>query len=118
MNNDYDRDPIEETIEETLEVVLTEPERSVGLFLLTTGESVISEYTISMVGDEYTFIDPRSVMIESSGGDGSSTTTTVAYADWMPLSQDRIFSVSNRQIITISRPLDSLVESYLGAKNG
>ena len=114
MNNDYDRDPVEDI----LEVVLTETAPAVGLFLLTTGESVISEYTISMLGDEYTFIDPRSVMIESSGGDGTNTTTTVAYADWMPLSQDRNFVVYKRQVITISRPLDSLVESYLSNKNG
>ena len=113
MNNDYDREPIEET----LEVVLTEPaEASVGLFLLTTGESVITEYTISLAGDEYTFIDPRAVAIERTGAE--STSTTVAYADWMPLSQDRIFSVARRQVITISRPLDSLMESYVSNKNG
>ena len=114
MNNDYDRDDIEET----LEVVLTDASPAVGLFLLVTGESVISEYTTRMGDTSYTLIDPRSVMIESSGGDGDTTSTTVAYADWMPLSQDRTFSVSSRQVITISRPLDSLIESYLGNKNG
>lgn len=114
MNNDYDRD----NVEGTLEVVLTDIDPAVGLFLLTTGESLISEYTTSIGDSSYTLIDPRSVMIESSGIDGGSTSTTVAYADWMPLSQDRTFSVSSRQVITISRPLDSLIESYLSNKNG
>jgi len=112
MNNDYDREPLEET----LEVVLTDPEPSIGLFLLTTGESVITEYTVSMVGDEYVFIDPRAVAIERSSSDSNST--TVAYADWMPLSQDRTFTIPRRQVITISRPLDSLLESYASSKNG
>ena len=115
MNNDYDRD----TTEELLEVVIPDDaEPSVGLFLLVTGESVITKYTSKMCGTEYTFIDPRSVMIEGSGGDGKTTSTTVAYADWMPLSQDRTFTVPVSQIVTVSRALDSLVESYLGKSNG
>ena len=115
MNNDYDRDDLEET----LEVVVTEQEESsVGLFLLNTGETVIAQFTQSLSGLTYFFTDPRIVAIQSSVEDESTTQTTIVYSDWMPLSANREFTVSGEWIVCRTVPLDSLVQSYLGNTNG
>ena len=115
MNNDYDRDDLEET----LEVVVTDQEDpSVGLFLLNTGETVISKFTQSLSGLTYFFTDPRIVAIQSSVEDESTTQTTIVYSDWMPLSAKRQFTVSAEYVVCRTAPLDSLVESYLGNSNG
>lgn len=114
MNNNYDRDSAPGTV--VIDTEAAEP--VVGLFLLKSGETVISRYTTNMDRSSYVFEDPRSMLIQGSGGDGESTSTTVAYADWMPLAQERTFTVSSDWVVTASRPLDSLVESYLSNTNG
>lgn len=141
MNNNYDRDDAPKTHDEMvaagyqmtgegfwipkdnneiMEVTITEEELqpAVELFLLKSGETIISEFTQSMSGETYTFDDPRIVMIQSSSGDGETTQTTIAYSDWMPLSQGRSFTVSSDWVVCRTAPLDSLVESYLSNKNG
>ena len=114
MNNNYDRDSAPGSV--IIDVDAAEP--AVGLFLLKSGETVISNYTTVMGGGSYVFEDPRAMLIQGSGGDGESKSTTVAYADWMPLAQERTFTVSADWVVTVSRPLDSLIESYLSNTNG
>lgn len=97
--------------------VTTTEEPAVRLFLLKSGETIISEYEVSMSAKTYFFRDPRIVMIQSSSSSGGEVNTTVAYSDWMPLSSSRSFTVSSDWIVTSSPALDSLVESYLNNKN-
>ena len=143
MNNNYDRDESPRTYDEmvaagyqmtaegvwipqdemeSMEVTITEEdlidERKVQLFLLKSGETIISEYTQSLSGQTYFFDDPRIVMIQASSGDGETTQTTIAYSDWMPLSKERSFTVSSEWVVCRTEPLDSLVQSYLSNKNG
>lgn len=115
MNNNYDRD---DSAPGTVVIDTEAAEPVVGLFLLKSGETVISRYTTDVDRSSYVLEDPRAMMIEGAGGDGTTTSTTVAYADWMPLAQDRTFTVSADWVVTASRPLDSLVESYLSNTNG
>ena len=120
MNNNYDREDAPQTFEQTMEVTITEDDLSpaVGLFLLKSGETIISEFTQSMCGGTYNLDDPRVVMIQASSGDGESTQTTIAYSDWMPLSKERTYAVSSDWVVCRTEPLESLVESYLNNKNG
>ena len=139
MNNKYDRDEAPKTYDEmvaagyemtgdgfwipnedTMEVTITEEDLApaVGLFLLKSGETIISEFTQSMSGGTYRLDDPRVVMIQASTGDGESTQTTIAYSDWMPLSKERSYTLSSDWVVCQTEPLESLVESYLNNKNG
>lgn len=139
MNNDYDREEAPKTYDEMvaagyemtgegvwiprdeiMEVTITEEDLkpAVELFLLKSGETIISEFTQSLCGGTFFFEDPRIVMIQASSGDGEGTQTTIAYSDWMPLSKERSYTVSSDWIVCRSQPLDSLVESYLNNKNG
>ena len=122
MNNNYDREDAPKTCEETMEVTITDEdlieEPKVNLFLLKSGETIISEFTLSLSAQTYFFEDPRVVMIQSSSGDGDSTQTTIAYSDWMPLSKGRSYTVSSDWVVCRTEPLESLVESYLNNKNG
>ena len=143
MNNNYDREEAPKTYDEmvaagyqmtaegvwipqdemeSMEVTITDEdlieEPQVELFLLKSGETIISEFTMSLSAQTYFFSDPRIVMIQSSTGDGETTQTTIAYSDWMPLAQNREFTVSSDWIVCRSQPLESLVQSYLNNKNG
>lgn len=141
MNNKYDRDEAPKTYDEmvaagyemtgdgvwipneqTMEVTITDEdlieEPKVNLFLLKSGETIISEFTLSLSAQTYFFDDPRVVMIQASAGDGETTQTTIAYSDWMPLAKERNFTVSSEWVVCRTEPLDSLVESYLSNKNG
>ena len=141
MNNNYDREEAPKTYDEMvaagyemtgegvwiprdeiMEVTITEedltPETKVELFLLKSGETIISQFTQSLSGQTYFFEDPRVVMIQSSSGDGDGTQTTIAYTDWMPLAKGRSYTVSSDWVVCRTQPLDSLVESYLANTNG
>ena len=115
MNNNYDREQSQGSVIITDDIL---EEKQVNLFLLKSGETVISEFAQSLSGQTYFFYDPRVVMIQASAGDGESTQTTIAYSDWMPLAKERTFTVSADWVVCRNEPLDSLSESYLSNKNG
>ena len=129
MNNKYDRDEAPKTYDEMVaagyqmtddgfwvpqdehpevtDFELAEPE--VNLFLLKSGETLISEYRLSLTAQAYFLNNPRVVTLED---------TTVSFTDWMPLSKERDFTVSQDWVVCRSNPLDTLVESYRGSQNG
>ena len=104
MNNNYDRGEPDEVLD------LEPADPSVGLFLLVTGETVLTEYTTSFDDLIYYFSHPQLVTLD---GDD-----TVVHTNWMPLSKSRRFEVSSDKVVCHSEPLDTLVESYRGNQNG
>ena len=88
------------------------------LLLLESGQTIICELASTLEGDSYKLIDPRVVMIQSARSidDGESTETTISYTDWMPLSSVREFTLSTRYVVLVTEPLDTLVESYMRAR--
>ena len=116
MNNNYDREESYKTHDElsggSLSVTITDPEPAVKLIMFLNGEEVISTITENSYGSTITLSNPLKVMVQSTSSDGEDRSSTVAFTDWMPLSQDREIAVSKSFIATITTPLDSLVKSY------
>lgn len=88
------------------------------LLLLESGQTIICELASSLDESSYRLIDPRVVMIQAARpiDGGESTETTVSYTDWMPLSSSREFTLSAKYVVLVTDPLDSLVDSYLRAR--
>ena len=133
MNNKYDRDEAPKTYDEmvaagyemtgegvwmpreeagSFEVLITEAEPAVKLVMFINGEEVIAEVQESFAGDTYTLINPLRVMVQSTSADGDERTSTVAFTDWMPLSDDRSITVNRSFVATITNPIESLIASY------
>ena len=137
MNNKYDRDEVPKTHEEmvqagyemtgdgfwvpkeesegVIEVAPAELADSVKLLLLLNGEQVITQLIDTIGSDNYTLRDPREVRLQSSSSDGETVTSTIGYSDWFPLSADREIKLAKSFVVSITRPLDSLLDSYIGA---
>lgn len=137
MNNKYDRDEAPKTHDEmvqagyemtgdgfwipqeegegVIEVAPAELADSVKLLLLLNGEQVITQLIDTIGSENYTLCDPREVRLQSSSSDGETVTSTIGYSDWFPLSADREIKLAKSFVVSITRPLDSLLESYLGA---
>ena len=96
------------------EVIIDDPKPVVSLLSFNSGEVVISEMSDSLYGNTYRLHDPRLVVIEGA----SESSTTVTFADWMPLANTRQFDVSKDFVVCISEPIESLEKSYLSSKNG
>lgn len=105
MNNNYDRS-------ESFEVTITDPEPAVKLIMFLNGEEVIAEVIERTCGDTVTLVKPLKVMVQATSSDGNERSSTIAFSDWMPLSEDREIDVRRSFIATITTPLDSLVKSY------
>ena len=136
MNNKYDRDDAPKTHDEMVDagyemtgdgfwipgneeniVITAEATSSVKLLLLQSGEEVLCTFTESMYTDKCFLGNPMSVMVQSTTSEGGGErTSTVAFSDWMPLSEDRNIEVSRSYIVAVTTPIESLVESY--QKNG
>ena len=106
MNNKYDREV------GCVDVTMPESPAAVKLLLLLTGEEVLAEVIEHLGSDEVTLIRPMRVMVQSTSSDGDSRSSTIAFTDWMPLSESREIRVSRKMIGVITTPLDSLIESY------
>ncbi len=128
MNNDYDRG--EEGPRYTMssfnkdlkgveiDIADPEPELVVGLFLLVDGTTVISHYTESIFDNCYTLDSPLTITVESSSMIDGEFSSSISYDHWMPLAKDRVFTIPTSSVITVTEPLDRLVESYTGKNNG
>lgn len=105
MNNDYDRGC-------SLEVTITDPQPVVKLIMFLNGEEVIAEVIERTCGDLITLVNPLRVMVQSTSSDGEERSSTIAFTDWMPLSENRSIDVRKSFIATITTPLDSIAKSY------
>lgn len=90
----------------------------VKLVLLKNSETLLSEVRESIDGSTYQLVDPRVVLLQASKPteDGNSTSTTISYTDWMPLSESRTFTVSGDFVVLVTDPVESLVQSYTQAR--
>lgn len=133
MNNDYDRDvspnsdqmtragyektedgfwvPVEG---EVLQVEAEDLAEATKLILLLSGEQVLAQVEENLSGDTITVIDPREVRLESTTSDGETTTSSVAFSSWLPLSHTRRIQINKSYVVCMNTPIQSLVESYVG----
>ena len=125
MNNDYDREPISPTGSTGAVELMTESidlmsnnDPVVKLVLLKNKETIISEVIESIDGSTYQLVDPRVVLLQASRPteDGNSTSTTISYTDWMPLSESRTFTIPGDFVVLVTDPVESLVQSYTQAR--
>ena len=135
MNNNYDRDEEAPRTEdemiaagyikssdgfwipksgETLEVEAEEVIQNTKLVVLLNGEQLLAQVEESFGRDTITLIDPRQVRLEGTTSDGEGSTSSVSYSYWLPLSEDRRIEIAKSYVVCITKPLDTLVESYLG----
>ena len=84
------------------------------LLLLLSSEQLIAQVEESIDGKTVTIVDPRMVRLEETVSDGNSVTSSVSFSEWMPLSKDRRFTLPSSYVVSITNPLDTLVETYLG----
>ena len=111
MNNEYDREPLTETIE----IQAESGEAAVKLLVMHSGATVIAEVTEHMYGDYYTVHDPRTVSLEIGQQDGKEVIESISYAGWMPLSSDSTFQIAKSAVVSVCNPIESLAMSYKGA---
>lgn len=133
MNNDYDRDVTPDNDQmikagytrtddgfwvpsegEVLQVEAEDLANSTKLLLLLSGEQILAQVEENMNGDVITVIDPREVRLEGTTSDGESTTSSVAFSSWLPLSQTRRIEINKSYVVCMNTPIQSLVESYVG----
>lgn len=131
MNNDYDRGEdgprytmssfnkdLKNVVDTEIDISDLEPELVVGLFLLVDGTTVISHYTESIFDNCYTLDSPLTITVESSSMIDGEFSSSISYDHWMPLAKDRVFTIPNSSVITVTEPLDRLAEYYTGNNNG
>lgn len=106
MNNDYDRGS------NALEVTITDSRPAVKLIMFLNGEEVVAEVIERTCGEVITLVNPLKVMIQSTSSDGNERSSTIAFTDWMPLSEDREINVRKSFIATITKPLETIEKSY------
>jgi hypothetical protein len=98
---------------------------TVKLVLLRTGETIISNVSEMVVGDEsnrkvigYSLENPCGIMLESLGDDGdvdlskSKTKLSVRLLNWAPLSKDKKIPIVCDWVVSLMDPLDDLKETY------
>ena len=124
MNNKYDREDAPKTYDEMVAAgyemtgegfwvpqeehpEVLEP--IVRLFLLRSGEQVLSRYSENSFGTSFTLSNPILVR-EELIADG--TQSNVAYEHWLPLSADRNITVRTDYVVSITTPLEELVKTY------
>ena len=122
MNNDYDRELSPNTgainlMTEACEIMNT-ADPVVKLVVLKTNETILSEVRESLDGSTIELIDPRVVILQAArpSEDGESTTTSISYTDWLPLSKERNFVMSKDHVVLITEPIESLTQSYTQAR--
>jgi hypothetical protein len=102
-----------------------EYDMTVKLVLLRTGETIISNVSEMVVGDEsnrkvigYSLENPCGIMLESLGDDGdvdlskSKTKLSVRLLNWAPLSKDKKIPIVCDWVVSLMDPLDDLKETY------
>ena len=135
MNNEYDRDTPQPTYDEmvakgyemtgegfwipgedvsSVKVAEEATFAIVKLLLLQSGETIMSQVSEEMYGDEYKLINPQIVTYKEN----SSGETVVSFKDWMPLSNSRTLKISKSYVVCATDPLETLVENYLEQQNG
>ena len=133
MNNDYDRDATPDHDQmikagyemsgdgfwvpsegEVLQIEAEDLANSTKLLLLLSGEQVLAQVEENLNGDVITVIDPREVRLEGTTSDGESTTSSVAFSAWLPLSHSRRIDINKTYVVCMNTPIQSLVESYVG----
>ena len=97
MNNDYDREPLVETV--TLTEEAAEP--VVKLVLMQGGATVIAEVVEHMYADYYTLINPKTVSLEVTREDGQDVVSSISYASWAPLSADNTFQIYKTAVVSV-----------------
>ena len=112
MNNDYDREPLTETV--VLSDVSTEP--TIKLVIMNSGIQVIAEFVEHMNADHYTLIDPRTVDLEIAVENGQEVIESISYSAWAPLSADKTFQIYKSAVVSVCNAIPSLEESYKGAR--
>lgn len=113
MNNEYDREPLSETV--TL-FGPSDPDPCVKLVIMQSGTQVIAEVVEHMHADYYTLIDPRTVSLEMTSEEGQEVISSISYAAWAPLSADKTFEVYKSAVVSVCNAIPSLEESYKGAR--
>ena len=133
MNNEYDRDVIPDSDQmikagyemtddgfwvpvegEVLQIEAEDLAQSTKLLLLLSGEQILAQVEENMSGDTITVIDPREVRLEGTTSDGETTTSSVAFSAWLPLSHTRRIDINKSYVVCMNTPIQSLVESYVG----
>ena len=112
MNNEYDREPLVETVTITAEAA----EPTIKLLVMQSGSTVIAEVTEHMYGDYYTVVDPRTVSLEIATDHGQEVIESISYAAWAPLSADKTFQVYKSAVVSVCNAIPSLEASYKGAR--
>ena len=112
MNNEYDREPLTETVTITTDAI----EPSIKLVIMQSGAQIIAEVIEYMHADYYTFVDPRTVQLEITTENGQETIQSIPSAAWAPLSADKPFEVYKSAVVSVCNAIPSLEESYKGAR--
>ena len=113
MNNDYDREPLSETVNL---FGPSDPEPCIKIVAMQNGDEVIAEVVDHMYADYYTVVDPRTVQLEISTENGQETIESISYAAWAPLSSDKTFQIYKSAVVSVCNAIPSLEESYKGAR--
>lgn len=133
MNNNYDREDAPKTYDQMRESgyemtadgfwvpsegepMTLDPEELVAatkLLLLITGEQVLAQVDERMDTDTITLVDPREVRLEATTSDGDTSTSSVSYSTWLPLSQARRITIKSSYVVCVTDPIKSLVDSYM-----
>ena len=95
-----------------VDITIEGSEPAVKLLLLLNGEEIISEVVENLYSDTVKVINPLRVMVQATSSNGNERSSTIAFTDWMPLSQSREIEVNKSFIVSITDPIDTLVESY------
>jgi len=98
-------------------------EMSVKLFLLKSGESIISDGKEILSGDSacgYLFENPFKVTINSSVfvSEGEDAEVSVSLSPWIILSADETIPIPHDWVVTMVEPIDSIKKMYEDQVNG
>jgi len=98
---------------------------TVKLVLLRTGETIISNVSEMIVGDEnsrrvigYSLENPCGIIVESLGDEqeidltNNKTKLSIRLVNWIPLSKDNKIPIVCDWVVSLMDPLDDLKETY------
>ncbi len=104
---------------------------AVKLVLLKTGETIISNVSEMVVGDNenrrvigYSLENPRGIIVESLGDEdeidltSSKTKMSIRLLNWAPLSKDQNIPIVCDWVVSLMDPIDDLKENYMHVCGG
>ena len=124
MNNDYDRDhgprytmssfnkDLRDLVENPDELIdISDPEPSIKILMLKSGEQIIGELTSSIPAGQYVIHNPK--LIQSIAADpNSSQNVTVTFSEWMSLSSDTSFYIPEDFVAIVCDPHPLVKSNY------